>query len=288
MNKIDSKKGQYRFIVLPFTPKSAEPFDCVGLTLHFLLGNIIVLHTNLKEFWFGWRVNQLFPQKKKLEDYCQGKGAQINFRQLCPEQGIRFWLCGHVDDHKINLSLFDGFEDDQANSAIISFSSEDHLVGFRKAFMHWLSNCGLPFPEKQEKLALWPEKISMKGMYILHQALQKFYVYSAYEHSNKIDLGLFKDAVAIAPESFMAQDLLAWAYYRNKDYKQAKTFFLRALLSNPNGIGAMSGLMWCGVFMNDKEDVLYWASRKAELRMEDIEAAQQKALKLFNKYSKIS
>jgi hypothetical protein len=46
--------------------------------------------------------------------------------------------------------------------------------------------------------------------------------------------------------------------------------------------------MWCGVFMNDKEDVLYWASRKAELRMEDIEAAQQKALKRFNQYSKIS
>ena len=286
MNKIGSEKVKLRFIVLPFTPESAEQFNCVGLTLHFLLGNTIVLHTDLKEFWFGWRVKALFPEKKNLEAYCQGKGGQINFRQLCPEQGIRFWLCGHVDDHKINLSLFDGFEDDQANSAIISFSSEDHLVGFRKAFMHWLTDCGLPFPEKQKQRALWPEKISMEGMYILHQALQKFYVYSAYEHSNKIDLGLFKDAVAIAPESFMAQDLLAWAYYRNKDYKQAKIFFLRALLSNPNGIGAMSGLMWCSVFMNNKEDALYWASRKAGARMESIEDAKRKTLKRLKKCAK--
>jgi hypothetical protein len=94
MNKIDSKKDKLRFIVLPFTPKSDEPFDCVGLTLHFLLGNTIVLHTNLKEFWFGWRVKQLFPQKEKVEAYCQGKGAQLNLRQLSPEQGIRFWLYG--------------------------------------------------------------------------------------------------------------------------------------------------------------------------------------------------
>ena len=126
----------------------------------------------------------------------------------------------------------------------------------------------------------------MKGMYILHRALQKFYFYSAYEHNAGVDLGLFKEAVAIAPESFMAQNLLAWACYRKKDYKQANALFLRTLLSNPNGVGAMSGLMWCGVFMNDKEDVLYWTARKADLRMEDIEAAQQKALKCFKRYSK--
>ena len=84
----------------------------------------------------------------------------------------------------------------------------------------------------------------------------------------------------------MTQDLLAWAYYRNKDYKQAKASFLRALLLNPNGIGAMSGLMWCSVFMNNKEDALYWASRKAGARMESIEDAKRKTLKRLKKYAK--
>lgn len=60
------------------------------------------------------RQKELFPQKKKLDAYCQGKWAQLNLRRLSPEHVIRFCLYGQVADYKINLSLFDGLEDDQA------------------------------------------------------------------------------------------------------------------------------------------------------------------------------
>lgn len=44
------------------------------------------------------------------------------------------------------------------------------------------------------------------------------------------------------------------------------------------GIGAISGLMWCGVHTGDREEAQFWAARKAEIRGEDIKEAQQKTL----------
>ena len=37
--------------MLPLQPESHIDFNGVGLALHFLLGNTIVLHTGLTEFW---------------------------------------------------------------------------------------------------------------------------------------------------------------------------------------------------------------------------------------------
>ena len=281
MNNIGKTKDMSRCIVLPLQPESAPDFNGVGLALHFLIGNTIVLHTGLKEFWFGWRVKKIFSEKKDLAGYCRGKDGRLDLKRLSAEQGIRLWIHGQVVDRHVTILLFDASKDEQAPSMTILFSIEDELVGIRQAFMYWLADHGLPFPEEQKKPALWPEKISMQGMDILGRALETFYSYSSYEVRGGIDLRLFKEAVSTSPDSFMCQNLLGWAYYRNKIYKEAKAPFLKALQVNPNGIGAMSGLMWCGVFTKNREEALYWAERKAEVRQEDIETAKQKVLNRF-------
>ena len=51
-------------IVLPLRTESHDSFDGTGLALHFLLGNVLVLHTGLKEMWFGWRVKKIFAQQQ--------------------------------------------------------------------------------------------------------------------------------------------------------------------------------------------------------------------------------
>lgn len=281
VNNREKTKDISRCIVLPLQPASHLDFNGVGLALHFLLGNTMVLHTGLTEFWFGWRVKKIFPDEKDLEGYCRGKGRRLDLKQLSDDQGIRFWIHGQMVDRRVAISLFDALKDEQAPSMTIPFSMEDALVEFRRTFMYLLADGGLPFPEEKEKNALWPEKISMQGMDILGRALETFYLYSSYEGQGEIDLRLFKEAVAMSPDSFMGQDLLGWAYYRNKRYNEAKASFLKALQANPNGTGAMAGLMWCGVFTNNREEALHWAERKAIVRQEDIEAARQKVLKRF-------
>jgi len=283
MNNIGKTKNISRGIVLPLQPESHLDFNGIGLALHFLLGNTIVLHTGLTEFWFGWQVKKIFPEKKDLAGYCRGEGGRLDLKRLSAEQGIHLWIHGEVVDRSVIILLFDASKDEQASSITIPFSIEDELVGFRQAFMHLLADCGFPFPEEQKKHALWPEKISTRGIDILGRALETFYLYSSYGGQGEIDLRLFKETVAIAPDSFMGQDLLGWAYYRNKCYNEAKASFLKALQANPNGTGAMSGLMWCGVFTKNREEALYWAERKAEVRQEDIEAAKQKVLNRLEK-----
>lgn len=281
VNNLEKTKDISRCIVLPLQPESAPDFNGVGLALHFLLGNTIVLHTGLKEFWFGWRVKKIFPEKKDLAGYCRGKDGRLDLKRLSAEQGIHLWIHGQVVDRRVTILLFNASKDEQAPSMTIPFSIEDELVGFCQAFIYWLEDCGLPFPEEQKKHALWPEKISTQGMDILGRALEAFYLYSSYDGQGGIDLRLFKEAVLTSPDSFMCQNLLGWAYYRNKCYKEAKASFLKALQANPNGTGAMSGLMWCGVFTINREEALYWAERKAAVRQEDLETAKQKVLNRF-------
>jgi hypothetical protein len=178
----------------------------------------------------------------------------------------------------VTVCLFDAADKKQNPSKNIPVSSSDSLIQFRRIFLDYLENCGHPFPAKQIQPALWPEAISMRGLDILGRALESFYLYSGYGEKGNIDLSLFEKAVTVAPHSFMTQDLLGWTYYRNQDYSAAKASFLRVLRSNSYGLGAMSGLMWCGVRSGDSEEAEFWAARKAKERGEDIKKARQKAL----------
>ncbi|MDH3568392.1 MAG: hypothetical protein OEM61_13690, partial [Desulfobacteraceae bacterium] len=241
------------------------------------------LHTGLKECWFGWRVNKIFPEKTDLKAYCRGKEVLVDLHQVNTEQNVRFWLYGKAGDRFVTVFLFDAADNEQSLSKRIPVSYSDGLVEFRRIFLDHLAACGHPFPAKQVQPALWAETISMQGMDILGRALESFYLHSAYSGKGKIDSGLFEKAAAVAPNSFMAQDILGWASYRSQDYRAAKESFLRALRSNPHGIGAMSGLMWCGVYTGDREEAQFWAARKAEVRGEDIKEARQKALNRMKK-----
>jgi hypothetical protein len=283
MSKNEKIKDRPKCIVLPFQPDPPADFNGVGLALHFLLGNVMVLHTGLKEFWFGWRTNRIFPEKTDLQAYCRGKEALVDLHQVSTEQKVRFWLYGKAGDRFATVFLFDAADNEQSLSKRILISYSDGLVEFRRIFLDHLAACGLPFPAKQVQPALWTETISMQGMDVLGRALEAFYLHSAYGKKGKIDLGLFEKVAAVAPNSFMAHDILGWASYRNQDYKAAKESFLRALRSNPHGLGAMSGLMWCGVYTGDSEEAQFWAARKAELRGEDIKKARQKALNKMKK-----
>jgi len=283
MSKSGKIKDRPQCIVLPFQPDPSEDFNGVGLALHFLLGNVMALHTGLKECWFGWRVNKIFPEKTDLKAYCRGKEVLVDLHQVSTEQNVRFWLYGKAGDRFVTVFLFDAADNEQSLSKRIPVSYSDGLVEFRRIFLDHLAACGHPFPAKQVQPALWAETISMQGMDILGRALESFYLHSAYSGKGKIDSGLFEKAAAVAPNSFMAQDILGWASYRSQDYRAAKESFLRALRSNPNGIGAMSGLIWCGVYTGDREEAQFWAARKAEVRGEDIKEARQKALNRMKK-----
>ena len=285
MDKIGNEKGKLRFIVMPLQPETADKYNGVGLALHFLLWNTVVLNTNLKEFWFGWRTKKLFPAREDLTAYLMGQNKPMAFKQLSEEQEIRFWLYGRVKGEVAALSIYDSATDSHADTEI-RFSVEDHLVGFRKAFIRQLSGYGIPFPGEMQPKALWPEKVSLEGLDALGRALESFYYYSTYtDKKGRIDTDPFEKAVALSPESFLAQDLLGWAYYRNKDYQKARTAFLRAVLENAAGSAALSGLMWCGIFMQNKEEALYWASRVAEVRNQDVAKERQKTMKRWKKYN---
>ena len=114
MDKIGNEKGKLRFIVMPLQPETADQYDGTGLALHFLLGNTVVLNTNLKEFWFGWRTQKLFPAKEDLTTYLLGQNKPLAFKQLSEEQKIRFWLYGKVKGDLAALSIYDSAADSHA------------------------------------------------------------------------------------------------------------------------------------------------------------------------------
>jgi len=263
-------KSKPRLIVLPLQPHEEQAYSGTGLAIHFLLGNIVALHTGLKEFWFGWRVKKTFLEKERLRAYCHNEGPQLDFSKLGKEQGIRYWLRGRVQQRespmKVTLILTDTKKNHEEQSTILTLDLSNQLIGFRKGFLAWLKTCGLPLPDAQAIKTLWPEKTNPKGLDLLGQALETYYLHSSWGEKDPLDLYWFDSAVSAAPDSYLAHDLKGWALYKNKDYKAAKESFRSALTLNSNGLGAMAGLMWCGIYANNEEEAYTWAAAKADLR----------------------
>jgi hypothetical protein len=274
-------------IVLPFRAENRQPFNGTGLALHFLVGNVLVLHTGLKEMWFGWRVKKIFPEKATFQLYCRDGASQLDLIQASRSQQVRFWLYGHFSDQSVSLHFFDGQAPDAVPPPVgLAISLEDSLIGFRIQLLKWLESMGRPMPKEQVQAALWPETIGREGLDAVGRALEGFYIYSAYGGDGPLDVSPFKRAVTAAPESFMAQDLYGWALYRNHDYTAARSAFLTSLRINPAGAGAMSGLMWCGVYGKDLEEAMFWSGRKADVCRQDVQAAREDGRRRYEKANK--
>jgi hypothetical protein len=271
-------------IVFPIRTKNRESQRNVGMGLHFLLGNVMILNSGLKEMWFGWRVKKIFPEYEDLMSYCRNESPTFNITRLGHEQKIRYWLAGVVTDNGVEMELTDVSEQTKIWRKEIPYTCEDHLIGFRKTVMDWMATCGLPFQKSEYQAALWPEKISTKGLHIFQRALENVYTFSSYDAKGQFEIQPFEAVVDECPASFMALDLLGWARYRRQEFGRTKDAFLKALTKNAAGVGVMAGLMWCGVMTGNEKEALYWATQKAKTRQEDIEAAREKALRLLKKY----
>ncbi len=271
-------------IVLPFRAENRSSFDGTGLALHFLLGNVLALHTGLKEMWFGWRVKKIFPEKVAFQRYCRNAADNLDLLQVSRSQQVDLWLHGNFSDPSVSLHFFNGQAPDVRHAPVdLPISMDDGLIGFRTQLLKWLEFMGRPMPKEQVQAALWPETIGREGMDAVGRALEGFYIYSAYVGDGPLDPSPFSGAVAEAPESFMAHDLYGWALYRNKEYTAAKRAFLTALRINPAGTGAMSGLIWCGVYGKDLEEAMFWSGRKADICRQDVQAAREDGRRRYEK-----
>jgi len=272
------EESKPRLVVLPFQPYKGQAYDGIGLGVHFLLGNVIATHTGLKEFWFGWRVKKLFLEKKKLSAYCRSEGPRLDLTKLGKEQDIRYWLWGNVQQQgskmQIAMVLTDTKGERKEWTTELILDPAEQLIGFREGFLAWLETCGLPFPDAQRAKALWPEETTLKSLDLLGRDLEAYYLHSSWGDKGPLDPELFDSAVSAAPSSYLAHDLKGWVLYKNKDYKSAEKSFRSAVKINSNGLGAISGLMWCAVYNNDEENAYSWAMVKADIRGENREAAR--------------
>ncbi len=267
-----------RLVVLPLQPGASQPYDGIGLGVHFLLGNIVATHTGLKEFWFGWRIKKLFSEKGKLSAYCRGETPPLDIARLGKEQKIRYWLQGRVQTGesriKTTLRLTDVEKGGKDWTTELIIDPVDQLIRFQNEFITWLDACGLSFPQDSAAPTPWPESISPNSLDLLGRDLETYYLHSTWGDNTPLDPELFGPAVAAAPSSFLAHDLKGWILYKTRQYQAAEKSFETAISINPAGVGALSGLMWCAVLMGNQEKACHWAMAKADIRGESREAAR--------------
>ena len=268
-----------RCIVLPFWDSQGPG---TGLALQFLLSNVIAAHSVFQECWFGWRTARIFPLPDELKRYCAGVGGELDLPRLAVDQNVPCWISGRADAHAVEVNFFNARAQTSVLSETCAFSTEDDLVGFRRCFIDMLGRAGFPVPRERSLPMLWPERISREGLGRVGTALELFYLHSAFGQPATLEQNLFEAAVASAPDSFMAHDLLGWAWYRKNLADQAKESFLGALVLCPDAIGPMAGLIGCAVLQKDQEAALYWTARKAFTQGEDVTAAVEKTRRKFH------
>lgn len=275
-------KSQPQCIIMPLRQRFSHDPGFVGMALHFLLGNVMVLNSSLTELWFGWRVKKLFADADELVSYCRKQDHPFSIRSVNTQQNVRFWIYGDVDAETVRLFLRDTLTD-KTVSLTTRFSILDHFVDFRQAVVNWTATNGFLWTDQEKEAILWPETCHMDGLDSIGKALLEFYLFSSFGHTEKISLKIFETAVKRAPDAFMSHDLLGWAYYRDQQFSSAAASFNTALSINPGGAGVMSGLMWCGIMTQDEDAALHWARKKAAVCGKNIEASREKAIRLYQK-----
>jgi tetratricopeptide (TPR) repeat protein len=288
--------GRPKLIVMPFQPAEGQLSKEIGLGLgiHFFLGNLFCVHKGLLECWFGWRVKKIFPEPGLLQEYCRGNRALPNIREIGSQESVRFWLEGQYqqkgeeillalvlhDTNPINKNIpgpnIHYTNKNLSESRIkISMAFDDGLLGFRTLLFDWLETCGLPFSNVEN--AIWPEHISIRGLDFLGRALENIYINyinSIGVDSDLIDLAWFDRAVDQSKNSYLTHDLKGWGLCKNREYQMAEIAFASALDLNPDGLGALSGMMWCAVYTENRARALKYALKKAGCRGEDPERAR--------------
>lgn len=267
-----------RLIILPLQPQNLREYDGTGLGIHFFLGNIVALHTGLKEFWFGWRVTKIFKNKNRLKAYCRGDEQLPDIEVLGKEQDIQYWVEGTYEKKEklilVNLNLFDTRYPEKTNKIQIPLDTTDHVIELGNLFLDWLGTCGLPLPESQRAKVSWPEKITADGLDLLGRALESTYQdYFAPKSAENYKQGQewFNKALQLCPESYLIHDLKGWAQYKDKDYNGALTSFQTAVGLNRHGLGALSGMMWCYIYLDNEKKAIESACAKADTRSENHE-----------------
>lgn len=262
---------------MPFQPAEGQEFNGQGLGIHFFLGNLICMHPGLLECWFGWRVKSIFSGPEALAAYCRGDRHLASFQELARQEQVRFWLEGEYQQagEKIHVGMtLHDMEGSEVRLAI-SMAFTHGLQEFRTLFFDWVETWDLPFFGLEK--ALWPEKISPRGLDCLGRALEATYlnyIQGPDLDPEPLDLTWFVRAGEISPDSYLAQDLLGWGVCKNREYQKAMAAFRSALALNPHGLGALSGMMWCGIYTQDRQMALEYALAKAGARGEDPEKAR--------------
>ena len=283
--------GRPKLIVMPFQAADSQSFDGIGLGLHFFFGNLFGVHGGLLECWFGWRVKKIFPEPMLLKAYCRGNTPFHDIGALGCREKVRFWLEGTYQQKGENLLLDLVLHDTKAgmpaSKICLVLGLSDGLVKGRTEFFDWLESCKIPFVGTEK--VMWPEQITEKGLDFLGRGLETLYLNyiqgpeskGSSAETNLIDLSWFEKSVVAARASYLAQDLMGWGLYKNGEYALAKKAFESALKLNPDGLGALSGMMWCALGVSDREEALHYSLLKAGCRGEDLEKARNFVDKKF-------
>ena len=185
----------------------------------------------------------------------------------------------------VTLHLFDTQYPDRKNRLQIPLDTTDHVMEFCKLFLAWLEKCNLPLSKEQSAKVAWPEKSTPGGLDFLGRALETTYqdYFAPKSEKNHMEgLKWFDKALAMCPESYLVHDLMGWAHYKDKAYDQALTSFQTAVELNKNGLGALSGMMWCYIYLNNQKKAVEFALAKADTRKESHEKASAFAVKKIN------
>ncbi|MFH1984425.1 MAG: hypothetical protein ABIL58_21490 [Pseudomonadota bacterium] len=286
-NAIAAEPLKSKCIVMPLRPEAGQSFSGVGMGLHFMLGNIIVLHSGFEEMWFGWRYKKVFPDVGVFSDYVHRPDAPLDIVATGKTQKVRYWIEGwyRITGDVVSTRLI--FTDAETGRRIgddrLTADPTDQYIGYRVDVMNWMASCGLAFPDVQAARVLWSEELPLPALEVFGRGLEAYYIHTGFGGIGPVDLSLLDRAVAQAPHAYLPQDMRGWVLYKNQDYPAAAAAFRAAVDINPHGAGAMAGLMWLGVVAGNAREAYAWAEAKAEACGTSIQDAREKTTRLLKK-----
>lgn len=252
-------------LVLPFRSTVHRTPDerYLGLGLAHVLDHVVTLHSGLDDTWGPLYTRRLFPSRQALDSYVQGRGTDQ------PAMGavdLRWVVEGTVIAEGAHLAARLTVRDHATGHGVCGSLPLDlpGLQACRGEFTALLARARIPLPAGQLARAAWKEELPRAALALAGRGLLDCYWGSA-DDGARWDPAPFRAALRSAPGSYVLQDALGFALLRERTLAEAQCAFEQALLLNPFGRHAASGVMECMVARRERAPAEQWGSRQAEM-----------------------
>jgi len=262
--------AEERAVVLPLQPAEGAEYDGLGPAVQNVIENLLALHPACEETYLLRHMRIPFPTAGDLQSYILGKRPPQEPLAGMVREGARYVLGGSILPGLLAKVWIADLNTGKSSVSVMPIDANTGLLALRRGVIDLLGRMdGLALAPGQAVKMLTPDNTTTEALRVFGRSYGSYLVFSHLGNRSSLDLALSKQAVDLAPHSYLAINMHGWMLYASRKRDDAVQAFREALKIDPNGVDALDGMVQTALRQGGLDAALPWTLRKARTRGTD-------------------